>query len=157
MRHSLMLAVFCTLICCALICCAQVQAGGRLPDMTGEWVASYKEVCWNDVTDPVVVDWYIDSGEGVPINIVTQDGALLAGYIGDDKLTGVLRSQGKKGDVTVEMQSYGGNNRNFLSGTVSGKGANMTIRGTHRSAEEITEEVEYPSMCSGFFTARRDE
>jgi hypothetical protein len=161
MKHSLMIAVFCTLICCTFICCAQVQAGEKLPDMKGTWVVIGETVCYNDV---LVGDQHSqfegpDFFPEVEVRLVIEEqvGALLAGYIDhddhDDKLIGVLHRQ--NGRLTVALQSYGDNNRTFSSGTVRGEGARMTISGIIRSAEEPP--ATQLSMCSGFFTARRDE
>jgi hypothetical protein len=89
------------------------QAGlARTPNMVGEWRGQAEIVRFEDVNDQAGQPQFGQTNELVVV-IGTQTGRMFA-TPGSQKLTGVVLPDG-----TVSMQMCGGNDRWFLTGTLS--------------------------------------
>jgi len=117
----------------------------RAPNMVGEWRGRAQVVYFENIDDSVSQPQFIQTDEFV-LTIGAQEGRAFAALGPDgDKLTGVILPGG-----TLSMQLFGGNDRWFLTGTLTIERGLYVIKGYIHTFEDPTRAT-YPSMATGHF------
>jgi len=134
--------------------CGFANAEPKEPNFVGKWSGLTQGVNYENVLNLNEVPVFYHD-ENITLDIVSQEGMVFAGYLnGKDMITGaIVKRTGNT--YEVKMQSYGDNNRNFISGQLKVKGKIMKIIGIFNSFEEVSL-ASIPSIGTGNFVLTKE-